>query len=657
MDDILSLIDEATCDAKLLTASAENIRSTLQQSPTAVTTASIRELVQAENWVELDNRFFQTLAFGTGGLRSKTIGTVVTQAEQGAGGLHGRPEFPCAGTNAMNESTIRRATAGLVTYVREWQTKQGRASKPGICIAHDTRHFSREFAELAARVIAELGCNAFLFEGPRSTPELSFAVRFTDSAAGINLTASHNPPEYNGYKVYFEDGGQIVEPHASGIIACVRAITSDHYDPLPAGKQGKIIPMGADVDDAYLHRLETLILDKETVRSQPLKIVYSSLHGVGGVIVRPLLDRLGFQCSIVKSQEIADGRFPTVRSPNPENAEALSMAICQAEEEGADLVLATDPDDDRMGAAARGADGKLHLLTGNQLGSLMAWYRAKLHIELGILNDATRNKGVIIKTFVTTELQSAIAKHFGLRCVNTLTGFKYIGAKLNKYEQAIPANLRENYAHLTESETRTLRLAHSSLFVFGGEESYGYGGADFVRDKDGNAAVAMISEVAAYAQSKGHTLFALLDDLYLQFGYYLERGESLVMDGAAGAAKIQKLVESYAKQPPQKIGAHAVRGIQDFSVDAITDSEGDSIPREAMLSIDLDGGLRVAVRPSGTEPKIKYYLFAHQPPSPGGSLADLQKSKASVADALEALWEALRTDADMRCSETNAAAQ
>lgn len=648
MDILLQNLRSAALDGRLLPASLANIESTLAQSQSPITRAAITELVEAENWAELDNRFFRTLAFGTGGLRSKTIGSVVTHAEQGNGGPNGRPEFPCVGTNAMNDATIRKATRGLVAYVWSWHRTDGRSGKPGICIAHDTRHFSRDFAELAAQVITDLGCNAFLFDAARSTPELSFAVRFTGSMAGINLTASHNPPEYNGYKVYFEDGGQIVEPHASRIIAEVNAIESETYDAVPPGERGKIIPMGADIDQAYLHRLNTLILDPETVRSQPLKVVYSSLHGVGGAIIRPLLEQMGVPFSVVASQEIPDGRFPTVKSPNPENSEALTLAMAQADREGADLVLATDPDDDRMGAAVRDANGHLQLLTGNQLGSLMAWYRIKKHFDLGILDASNRDRGVIIKTFVTTGLQDAIARHFGLRCVDTLTGFKYIGAKLAKYEAAIPAALRQKYSHLTEDQSRALRLEHSSLFVFGGEESYGYSGADFVRDKDGNSAVAMITEVAAYAKSQGVTMIELLDTLYCQFGYFLERGESLVMDGAAGAAKIQKLVSSYAENPPTRIGACDVESIRNFANESITDSEGDPIPAESMLSITLSGGFRVAVRPSGTEPKIKYYLFAQRDRVTPENLADI---KATVAAELDALWLAIEADARARSGD------
>lgn len=650
MTTLIQPLEHAAATGLLLPASLANIRELLAHSKSSVVHESIRELVESGNWAELDNRFFRTLAFGTGGLRSKTIGATVTAAEMGSGGLNGRPEFPCVGTFAMNELNIRRATLGLAEYVKEWAAHTGVPGKPGVCIAFDTRHFSRDFAELAAQVVCEAGCNAFLFEHARSTPELSFAVRLTGSLAGVNITASHNPPEYNGYKVYFEDGGQIVEPHASGIIARVNAADPYKDQALPEEDQGKVIPLGSDVDEAYLARLETLILDPELVRTQPLKVVYSSLHGVGGVIIRPLLERLGFQLSIVAAQEVPDGRFPTVQSPNPENAEALTLAISQAEAEHADLVLATDPDDDRMGAAARGADGRMELLTGNQLGSLMAWYRAWKHFDSGILNDVTKDRGVIVKTFVTSELQAEISRHFGLRCVDTLTGFKYIGAKLTKYERAIPAGLRENYARLTEIRTRELRLAHSSLFVFGGEESYGYSGADFVRDKDGNSAVAMISEVAAYAKSQGLTLITLLDRIYCEFGYFLERGESLVMDGAAGAAQIQRLVASYADHPPTQIHGHAVTRTRNFATEDLLDAEGDSIPKEAMLMFDLEGGFRVAVRPSGTEPKIKYYLFAERRIDAGAiDDSNLPKIKHSVSAELNDLWSAIQGDAMTRC--------
>ena len=607
--------------------------------------------MDAGNWAELDNRFFRTLAFGTGGLRGKTIGAVVTQAERGTPQALGRPEFPCVGTNAMNFYNISRATQGLTLYVREHFAKNNRPGKAAICLCHDTRFFSREYAELAAKIITDLGCDAYLFEGPRSTPELSFAVRHVKAQAGINLTASHNPPEYNGYKVYFEDGCQVTEPHASGIIDMVNSVQSEDYTAVPAGDRGRVIPMGEEIDEAYMQRLGTLPLDPELIRREnSLKIVYTPLHGVGGVIIKPMLKRLGFHCDAVVEQEVPDGRFPTVKSPNPENAEALSMAITQANKTGADLVIATDPDDDRMGIAARNAEGQMQLITGNQIGSILAWYRAMKFFELGILNDSNRSRGVIIKTFVTTDLQKAIADKFGLRCVETLTGFKYIGEKLGKYEAAIPANLRQNYTEIPENETRRLRLEHSSFYVFGGEESYGYSASDFVRDKDGNSAAVLIAEAAAYAKSQGLTLAGLLDHIFAEFGVYLERGESLTMDGAEGAAQIKKLVASYAANPPAVIDGAIVTGIQNFATDVIHDVEGDRIPAEAMLMITLADRRRVAVRPSGTEPKIKYYMFAAKTPESGHvfALAEVASVRESVTASLASLWTALEADAKVR---------
>jgi phosphoglucomutase len=651
MNDLLTTIDAAAGAGNLLKSSAENIRLLLTGDPDPVGQASVRELVEAGDWDELDNRFFQTLAFGTGGLRGKSIGAKVTRAESGNPQPLGRPEFPCVGTNAMNSFNISRATQGLVNYVNKHFAASGVEGKPAICICHDTRFFSREFAELAARVITEHGCDAHLFEGPRSTPELSFAIRRTRSMAGINITASHNPPQYNGYKVYFDDGAQVVEPHASAIIAMVNAVSGPCYEPVPEDRRGRVIPMGEEMDSAYMERLATLPLEPGLLgHDGGLRVVYTPLHGVGSVIIKPMLRRLGVSLETVAEQEVPDGRFPTVKSPNPENAEALAMAVAMAEKSGADLVIATDPDDDRMGIAARDADGRLVLLTGNQIGSILCWHRITRHLALGILNETNKSRATVIKTFVTTDLQAAIAKHHGIRCVETLTGFKYIGAKLRKYEEAIPCALRDGYRDMSEEETRRLRLEHSTYYVFGGEESYGYSASDFVRDKDGNSAAVLIAEAAAYARSQGLTLVGLLDRIYAEFGYFLERGESLVMDGAEGAANIRRLVESYVEAPPCEIDGSPVRAITNFSRDDIRDGEGDLIPKEAMLIFTLEDGRRVAVRPSGTEPKIKYYLFACQLPPAGEQLADvaLSAAKEAVPASLERLWQELKTDAMKR---------
>ncbi|NIP95971.1 MAG: phospho-sugar mutase, partial [Akkermansiaceae bacterium] len=313
------------------------------------------------------------------------------------------------------------------------------------------------------------GCDAYLFDGPRATPELSFALRALKADAGVVLTASHNPPHDNGFKAYFNDGAQIVEPHASGVIAEVNALASDAYEAFPEAEQGKVEVLGAEMDEKYKAKLRTLLLRPELLEGRSAKVVYTNLHGTGGWIVVPMLRELGFEVLTVPEQDAQDGRFPTVDSPNPENAAALQMAIDLAEAEGADAVIGTDPDCDRMGVAVRNAEGKMELLTGNQVGTLMAWYRIKTFLEQGIITESNRSRAVLTKTYVTTEFQTAVAQRFGIGVVNTLTGFKYIGEKLQKYELAIPAGKRGDYRSLSEEETRALRLEYSRFFVFGGE--------------------------------------------------------------------------------------------------------------------------------------------------------------------------------------------
>ena len=647
-----SKIERAVAGGQLMKSAVKNIHALLGGTPSNLYLRSVSQLVDAAEWSELNDRFYQTLAFGTGGLRGRTIGKIVTDAEYGNAREGERPEFPCVGTNAMNFFNISRATQGLVAYLHDWNQREKISTKPKLVIAHDSRFFSNEFAELAAKVASENGCDAFVFEGPRSVPELSFAVRYLKASAGGMITASHNPPYDNGYKVYFSDGAQVIEPHASGIIAKVNAIASEVYEPLPKERQGKAAIIGKDIDEAYMQRLDTLVLDPKVTReAKSLKIIYTPLHGTGSVIIKPMLERLGFNFKVVPEQDHFDGRFPTVKSPNPENAEALTMAIALAEKENADVVVATDPDCDRMGAAIRASDGKMTLLTGNQIGSLLGWYRTKRLFEKSILNKQNASRGVIIKTFVTTDLQKAIAEHYGLRCVETLTGFKYIGAKLGNYEQAIPDRLRQNYVELSEDETRKLRLEHSSYYVFGGEESYGYSGADFVRDKDGNGAVIMFCEVAAYAKTQGKTVDQLLDDIYSEFGYFAEKNGSLAFEGAEGATKITRLIKSYAADPfPEVLGSKVIN-VRNFETDTIEDAEGEQIPREKMLMFELKDGTRIAVRPSGTEPKIKYYLFAHRRPKGKFASVELNQIKTGVKEKLDRLWNWLQRDAQSRLTE------
>jgi len=633
-------LESAVAAGTLLDSSRLNILSLLAGTTSAVAAQSVEELVSAGAWDELNDRFFKTLAFGTGGLRGRTIGRIVTRAEQGIGGPNGRPENPCVGTATMNFYNLGRAVRGLVTYVRQF-TGSGR--KPKLIFAQDTRHFSRDFAEFCAKVASDLGCDAWLFDGPRSTPQLSFTIRELRADAGAVLTASHNPPHDNGFKAYFNDGAQIVEPHASAIIREVNAITSEAYEVLPLEQRGTITILGAEMDACYTARLKSLLLRPSLLEGVSTKVVFTNLHGTGGHINVPMLRGFGFDVLTVPEQDVQDGRFPTVESPNPENAAALKMAIDLALKSGAEIVIGTDPDADRMGVAVRDAEGRMQLLTGNQIGSLMAWYRLKTCFDLGWLTHANRSRAVIVKTFVTTELQHAIADGFGVEIVDTLTGFKYIAGKLGKYEDAIPTDKKGDYRLLSEEQTRLLRLEYSRFFVFGGEESYGYLGSDAVRDKDANGATLMFAEVAAYAKSLGKTIPALLDDVYAEFGYYQETGKSLVMEGADGAVKIQALAASYADNPPTVVDGSAVTRVRDFAKHDIFDQEGDLLPKEKMLFVDLEGGRSFAVRPSGTEPKIKFYLFGKAAPS-----GDLASDKTRVSEGLDNLWAWISADAARR---------
>ena len=630
MSEWKTLLNEAVERGDLSAETRGNIELYFNGTSSPVGDAAITELLEAGEWQEIDDRFFKTMAFGTGGLRGRTVGRVITRAEEGQGGPLGRPEHPCVGTATMNFYNLRRAMIGLVTYVRERYEGEG---KPSLVIGHDTRHFSRDFAETCAKVCTDLGCDAYLFEAERATPEISFAIRHLRAASGVCLTASHNPYHDNGFKAYIDDGGQLVEPHATGVIEKVNALTSEDYKSLPESEQGRLTILGQEMDRIYMDRLRTVLLRPDLLEGRKAKVVYTNLHGTGGVIIVPMLRELGFEVITVPEQDGGDGRFPTVVSPNPENAPALAMAIALAEEVGADAVIGTDPDCDRMGVAVRNERGKMELLTGNQIGSLIGWYRIKTMFEMGWLTESNRSRAVLIKTLVTTQLQDAVAKKFGISVVNTLTGFKFIGEKLKKYEDAIPADKKGDYRSLTEEESRKLRLEYSKFFVFGGEESYGYLGSDFVRDKDGNASAVMFAELAAYAMSEGTTIAGLRDQVWAEYGVYLEQGKSLVMEGGEGARKIAALVESYSTNPPSEIGGSAAVSVKDYAKGGFYDEEGDEIPKSAMLFVELADGYRFAVRPSGTEPKIKYYLFGKG------------TNKAEVEASLDRLWSSLEKDA------------
>ncbi len=640
----LSTLKQAVAEGNLLESSFENICMLCGATQDSIVPAAIEQLIAVQAWSELNNRFYKTLAFGTGGLRGRTIGTIITEAEQGKGGVNGRPQYPCVGTASMNYFNVGRAMRGLITYVSRFVEAEGTGRKPLIVVGHDTRHFSRDFAEYCARIATDLGCDCALFDGPCSTPEVSFAIRELNADTGVVLTASHNPAHDNGFKAYFNDGAQLIAPHDKAVIAEVNALTTDTYTALPAEQQGSLRILDASFDAIYMKKLQGIILRPDVFSAGAAKVVFTNLHGTGGRCIVPLLRELGCNVSTVAAQDVLDGRFPTVKSPNPENAPALDMAIAQADAENADLVIATDPDSDRMGIAVRDkVSGKMQLLTGNQTGCLLAWYRCMSMVELGILTPENIRRAVMVKTFVTSPLQDAIAASFGIETVNVLTGFKYIAAKLGKYENAIPAELRDGYRSMTEAQTRALRLQYSKFFVFGGEESYGYLAQDFVRDKDANAAAICLAEMNAYLAAKGIGLLECLNNIYTQLGYYRELGTNIVMEGADGAAKIAALTRSYIENPPSAMDNAAVIAVRDFSSGSMIDAEGDPVPAEKMLFIDLADGRSFAIRPSGTEPKIKFYLFAHGEPG-----ADLESARAAVENGITNLWKAVEADAYAR---------
>ncbi|MDX6765378.1 MAG: phospho-sugar mutase [Candidatus Methylacidiphilales bacterium] len=636
MHPFLSLLEPAVQEGKLLASSRQNLLSYLEKSTGEDwEIASLRELVEGGQWTELNDRFYQVLKFGTGGLRGRTMGRVVTTAERGSS-TGGAPDHPAVGTNTMNGFSISRATQGMVRYL----ARQFPGECPKVVVSHDTRYFSRSFAEQVAGIVARMGGTAFLFEAERSTPELSFAVRHLGAHAGIMLTASHNPPHDNGFKAYYRDGGQLVEPQASAIIAEVLAVPSAKVE--PAAVPGQVVSIGAEVDQAYLAALATLVLDPAVVRGQSgkLKIVFTPIHGTGIQSVPKILTAFSITHSVVAAQAAPDGGFPTVKSPNPENAEALALAIEQGRREQADFIAGTDPDADRMGVAVRDAAGEFQILTGNMIGSILAAYRIDRLFEQGVLTPANAARATLIKTFVTTDLQAAIARKHGLKCVDTLTGFKYIGEKLKDYEEQAGGRGPAGF----EAWRQTL-LEKSTFFVFGGEESYGYSGGDAVRDKDANAAVLMFAEAAAWAKSKGMTLIDYLDGLYLQYGLYLEKLGTLTFEGAEGAARIGKLLQGYREDAPRTWGGRAVEKVQNFSAEDIFDVDGKKIPKELMFMFHLAGGFRVAVRGSGTEPKIKYYFFGRSDVSDRGALP---AARAALRQTLDDLWEETQRDVKVR---------
>ena len=550
------------------------------------TKEELKSIAEDEN--EIKERFYMDLEFGTAGLR----------------GIIG------AGTNRMNIYVVRRATQGLAKYIAKVDKKS-----QGVAIAYDSRHMSPEFAQEAALCLAANGIKAYIFETLRPTPELSFAVRHLGCVAGINVTASHNPPEYNGYKVYWEDGAQITPPHDSGIMGEVKAIsdwnTVKTMDKAEAEKAGLFEVIGKEVDDAYMAELKKQVIHMDAIQAEGknLKIVYTPLHGTGNIPARRILKELGFEnVYVVKEQELPDGDFPTVSYPNPEAAEAFELGLKLAKEVDADLVLATDPDADRLGVRVKDKNGEYHDLTGNMSGCLLANYEIS---QRKAVNGSLPEDGALIKTIVTTNLADAIAKGYGVKLIEVLTGFKFIGQQILGFEKS-----------------------GKGSYLFGFEESYGCLIGTYARDKDAIVATMALCEAAAYYKTQGKTLWDAMIEMYEQFGYYKDDIKAVTMKGIEGLQKIQDIMNSLRQNPPAEFAGHKVVAVRDYKADTIKNLETGEVtptglPNSNDLYYELTNDAWVFVRQSGTEPKFKFYYGVK-----GTSLADADEKSAVMGKAV-----------------------
>jgi len=556
-----------------------------------VTRAELEAIKNDDN--EIKERFYKDLEFGTAGLR----------------GIIG------AGTNRINIYVVRKTTQGLANYIASLG-----ASARGVAIAYDSRHMSSEFANEAALCLAANGIKAYVFDTLRPTPELSFAVRTLGCIAGLNITASHNPPEYNGYKVYWEDGAQITPPHDSGIMGEVAKVT-DYSNVLTmdikvAKEKGLYEAIGKNIDDLYIAELKKLVLHPEAIEqmANELKIVYSPLHGTGNLPVRRVLKELGFtQVHVVPEQELPNGDFPTVSYPNPESDEAFVLGLEQAKAIGADLVLATDPDADRLGVRVRDAKtGEYHELDGNMSGCLLADYEIGQRQALkGLPTD-----GEFIKTIVTTNMADAIAKGYGVGLIEVLTGFKFIGQQILNFEQT-----------------------GKGTYLFGFEESYGCLIGTHARDKDAIVASMALCEAAAYYKTQGKTLWDVMMDMYDKYGYYKDGVQAITLEGIEGVAKIKEIMNSLRTNPPTSIGDYQVERVRDYQNDTIVDCQTNEImptglPQSNVLYYELSQDAWACARPSGTEPKLKFYFGIK-----GTSLADADKKVKELSKSILALVE------------------
>jgi len=640
-------IIQAVKNGQLLTSAADNLRAWLQGGLPDWAQQSLTELIARGEWSELNDRFYRYLEFGTGGMRGRTIGVKTAAAETGTINAQGSPAHANVGSNLLNDFTLLRAVIGLHRYVAKFLGAQGSSAKPRIVIAHDVRHFSRHFCELAASTWTRLGGEALIFDGPRSTPQLSYSVRQFKAHTGVVITASHNPPHDNGFKAYFNDGAQVTPPHDKGIVAEVDKVSLAETKQYLEKDLGKVTTLGRDADEAYLAVVQQAVIDKDLLRAAKLRVVYTNIHGVGGVSTVPSLTQAGVEVVEVPQQSAFDARFPTVKSPNPENAEALSLGVALAEKEQLDVVMATDPDSDRMGVAVRNKAGRMELLSGNQVGALLADYRIGKYKELGWIPPEGTQAACLVKTFVTTPLQDAIGKGHGVKVINTLTGFKWIAGKMRGYEAQLAKAMGAgfNYDGTPFRERAALLQKHSTFYLFGTEESYGYLPNDSLRDKDGNSACLMFAEVCAWVKSRGLTVPEYLDEIYLRYGFYLEGVINIYYEGASGAAKIKRILDTYRASPPTVFGDTKVTRFQDFGREKFFDADNEQIPAQDLYLVTLSNGYSFAARGSGTEPKMKFYLFASDPVN---SAADLPAAKVKTKATLDALKVLIENDARRR---------
>ncbi len=525
-------------------------------------------LIMKENEKQAEDAFYKNLEFGTGGMRGE-LG---------------------AGTNRLNVYMVRKATEGLACYIEESGEE---AKKKGVVVAYDSRHKSPEFALEVAKVLGQHGIKTYIFDELRPTPELSYAVRYLNAFAGIVITASHNPPEYNGYKVYGEDGGQLPPAAADKIISHMNRVENELSISVKEEQEllaeGLLTYIGAEVDAAYTEALKTIQLNRKLVEEagNELKIVFTPLHGSGNKPVREGLKAFGFtNVTVVKEQELPDPDFSTVQSPNPEEHAAFELAIGYGKEIDADLLMATDPDADRLGVAVKDSSGEYVVLTGNQLGALMLHYLLIQKKEQGVLPE----NGAVVKTIVTSEIGRAIASSFGLKTIDTLTGFKFIGEKINEFERS-----------------------GDYQFQFGYEESYGYLIGDFVRDKDAVQSAVFAAEVAAYYKTQGKSLYDGLLEIFSKYGYYKESLRSITLKGKDGAEQIQKLVDAFRVNPVSELGEIAVTCIEDYQSGErvhVKEDKTESMPFPVsnVLKYHFEDGTWFTIRPSGTEPKAKFYF-------------------------------------------------